>query len=590
MTLLLGALLAAGVLLAVSPWLWPPREKADRPRRTGAATRLLREAGFRTDARMLVVAVVAGGLVAGAVAWLVTGTAAFALVLTTAGAAVPVMFLRGRRQRLLRLRRGLWPDVCDLLIASIRVGMPLPDAVAALGDAAPAPLRPAFAAFSRDLHATGRFDAAAVTLKEALADPVGDRIVETLRMAREVGGTELSAVLRALSSSVRAEAALARRGRGTAVLDPRGRRARSGGALGGPRPSAAPAGGGAGVHESRRRRADPRGSGGVVRRVPDHAAHRPAARAEAVVPMSDVAIAILLGGLLAAGLLLVLAAFPRWRSASLSTRIAPYLRDVADFADAADRLPWRMPAGGSWSARLKSAFGLFGGGDAGVALRMTQAGLPGRAGAVPQPPAGVGAGRARSRCRGDRRACRWPDGSRPRSCCCPCSGRRSRASAARRCWARRAKARLARLTEELPTVLEFLALCLSAGEGLPDAIRRIGAAGSGELSGELRAVILAVNTGSSLADALGDCARRLQLPALTRATDQIVAALERGAPLAAVLQAQASDAREETKRGLIEQAGRKEILMLLPLVFLILPLSVLFAVFPGVFILRLGLG
>jgi len=154
----------------------------------------------------------------------------------------------------------------------------------------------------------------------------------------------------------------------------------------------------------------------------------------------------------------------------------------------------------------------------------------------------------------------------------------------------RAKARVGRLTEELPTVLEFLALCLSAGEGLPDALHRVGHAGSGELSGELRGVTLAVNTGSSLADALGDCAHRLQIPPLTRAVDQIIAALERGAPLAAVLQAQASDAREETKRSLIEQAGRKEILMLLPLVFLILPLSVLFAVFPGVFILRLGIG
>ncbi len=208
MTLLVGAVLAAGLLLTVSPWLWPPRERAVREPRAGAGTRLLREAGLRTDPRILGVAIVAGGLVAGAAAWLVTGTAAFALVLAVAGAAAPVMFLRGRRQRLLRLRRGLWPDVCDLLIASIRVGMPLPDAVAALGEAAPGPLRPAFAAFARDLHATGRFDAAAVTLKEALADPVGDRIVETLRMAREVGGTELSAVLRALSSSVRAEAAL----------------------------------------------------------------------------------------------------------------------------------------------------------------------------------------------------------------------------------------------------------------------------------------------------------------------------------------------------------------------------------------------
>jgi len=208
MTVLLGALLAAGAVLAASPWLWPAGERVERAARTGAATRLLREAGFRSDARVLGASVVAGGLVAGSAAWLMTGTAAFALVLAVAGAATPVVFLRSRRQRLLRLRRGLWPDVCDLLIASIRVGMPLPDAVAGLEEAAPAPLRPAFASFARDLHATGRFDAAAVKLKEALADPVGDRIVETLRMAREVGGTELSTVLRALSSSVRAEAAL----------------------------------------------------------------------------------------------------------------------------------------------------------------------------------------------------------------------------------------------------------------------------------------------------------------------------------------------------------------------------------------------
>ena len=68
-----------------------------------------------------------------------------------------------------------------------------------------------------------------------------------------------------------------------------------------------------------------------------------------------------------------------------------------------------------------------------------------------------------------------------------------------------------------------------------------------------------------------------------------VAAIDRGAPLAQVLQAQAADAREDAKRVLIEKAGRKEIYMLLPLVFLILPLSVLIAVFPGIVLLRLGL-
>jgi tight adherence protein C len=88
--------------------------------------------------------------------------------------------------------------------------------------------------------------------------------------------------------------------------------------------------------------------------------------------------------------------------------------------------------------------------------------------------------------------------------------------------------------------------------------------GSGELTGELRQVVLAVNTGSPLAEALAAMAARLQLPGLTRAVDQVIAALERGAPLAGVLHAQAGDAREDAKRTLIEQARRKEILMLLP--------------------------
>jgi tight adherence protein C len=153
-----------------------------------------------------------------------------------------------------------------------------------------------------------------------------------------------------------------------------------------------------------------------------------------------------------------------------------------------------------------------------------------------------------------------------------------------------ARARVARIQEELPTVLEFLALCLSAGEGILDSLRRVSAVGAGELTGELRSVVVAVGTGSSLSEALSRLSGRLQIPALSRSVDQLVAAIDRGAPLAHVLHSQALDAREEAKRGLIERAGRKEIYMLVPLVFLILPLSVLFAVFPGIFMLRLGIG
>ncbi|WP_193596450.1 type II secretion system F family protein [Microbacterium sp. YJN-G] len=209
MTLLVGALLGAGLLLCASPWLWPPRERTASAPRRGRLRRLLEEAGHsRASARTLVVVMTALALVAASLAWLVTGLPVLAVLAALAGAAAPVLYLRGRRLRLRKARRQLWPDVCDLLVAAIRVGLSLPDAVASLADSAPPAIRPAFAVFARDLRATGRFETSLDRLKETLADPIADRIIETLRMARQVGGTELTGVLRALSSSVRADAAL----------------------------------------------------------------------------------------------------------------------------------------------------------------------------------------------------------------------------------------------------------------------------------------------------------------------------------------------------------------------------------------------
>jgi tight adherence protein B len=209
MTLLIGALLGAGLLLCASPWLWPPREKPVRAPHRGGLRRLLEEAGHaRASTRALVVTMIALAVVAASVAWLVTGLPVLAVLAAAAAAWAPVLYLRGRRLRLRKARRQLWPDVCDLLVAAIRVGLSLPDAVAGLAESAPHSVRPAFAVFARDLHSTGRFETSLDRLKAALADPIADRIIETLRMARQVGGTELTGVLRALSSSVRADAAL----------------------------------------------------------------------------------------------------------------------------------------------------------------------------------------------------------------------------------------------------------------------------------------------------------------------------------------------------------------------------------------------
>ncbi|MBO0982108.1 type II secretion system F family protein [Microbacterium sp. SD291] len=209
MTVLLGALLAAGLLLCASPWLWPVRAPGERIRRRGRLVRLIEEAGLGTlEQRVVVAAIIAFAVAAASVVWLLTGIPILALLAAVAGGSAPVLLLRARRLRLRKVRRQLWPDVCDLLIASIRVGLSLPDAVASLAESAPSMLRPAFAVFARDLHATGRFETSLDRLKTSLADPIADRIIETLRMARQVGGTELTGVLRALSASVRADAAL----------------------------------------------------------------------------------------------------------------------------------------------------------------------------------------------------------------------------------------------------------------------------------------------------------------------------------------------------------------------------------------------
>jgi tight adherence protein C len=154
---------------------------------------------------------------------------------------------------------------------------------------------------------------------------------------------------------------------------------------------------------------------------------------------------------------------------------------------------------------------------------------------------------------------------------------------------REARARLTRMAGELPTVLEFLTLSLSAGEGILDAVRRVSRVSSGELAGELGRVVADVNTGLPFAESLDRVAHDLDLAPFTRFVEQVTGALDRGTPIVEVLRAQAQDSRDDAKRRLLELAGRKEVAMLFPLVFLILPITIAFAIFPGIVVIRMGL-
>lgn len=148
---------------------------------------------------------------------------------------------------------------------------------------------------------------------------------------------------------------------------------------------------------------------------------------------------------------------------------------------------------------------------------------------------------------------------------------------------RRIRERERRLLAELPTV------AVAAGEGALGALERVARTVRGELAGEIGRVVADAHAGTPLAVALDRLAVRTGVPALTRFTEGIAVAVERGTPLADVLRAQADDAREAGRRELIEAGGRKEIAMLVPVVFLVLPVTVVFAVFPGLATLRIDL-
>ena len=145
----------------------------------------------------------------------------------------------------------------------------------------------------------------------------------------------------------------------------------------------------------------------------------------------------------------------------------------------------------------------------------------------------------------------------------------------------RATRRERRMLAEFPTVAELLALAVGAGEGAVGALDRVCRLSHGELADELRRCLADARAGANLPSALQGLADRTGLAGLRRFVDGVVVAVQRGTPLADVLRAQAQDVREEGRRALMEAGGRKEIAMMVPVVFLILPVTVLFAVFPG---------
>jgi tight adherence protein B len=201
---LLGLLLGLGLLLSgwsfvapASGWVTPgPLRQPVRA--------LLDEAGLtRLRSSVLILWCAGSSAVAFVVLVGVSRSTVVAAAFAAMAAWLPLAAVRSMRDRRQGSLASAWPDVVDDLTSAVGAGLALPEALLQAAARAPEALRPAFAAFEADYRATARFGPALDVLKRELADPVGDRVVESLRVARDVGGNDLGGLLRTLSSFLR---------------------------------------------------------------------------------------------------------------------------------------------------------------------------------------------------------------------------------------------------------------------------------------------------------------------------------------------------------------------------------------------------
>lgn len=146
---------------------------------------------------------------------------------------------------------------------------------------------------------------------------------------------------------------------------------------------------------------------------------------------------------------------------------------------------------------------------------------------------------------------------------------------------RRSNSKFDMLLLELPQQLELLAAILVNGENIFFALKWLVQRTEGQFANGLRRLVQRVELGMNLEQALASFATETNSPMVAEFCGKLILSLERGTPLAGQLRNLAESASAQLQVQMLRRAGQNEVKMLIPLVFVILPVTVMVAVFPS---------
>ena len=191
------AYLIVGLFLGVAPSF----ARRSRPRREAKLQRWLTQVGSPLTPVQFVAASVGIGMAAWLFLTLLLGDWLSAFFPAAALSGYLAWTYERRRRERLRSIEEAWPDAIRHLLSYVRSGSTVPLAVSSLATQGPQALRPVFDGWSERARLLG-FAPALESVREQLADPTSDRVIEVLLIAHEWGGELVATVLADLADEI----------------------------------------------------------------------------------------------------------------------------------------------------------------------------------------------------------------------------------------------------------------------------------------------------------------------------------------------------------------------------------------------------